>query len=210
MGPFEPRSAGRREGALRTAPTAQPISAPIAPERIETFRMVGERLALDHEDDLATLLLDPRVAETMWSPRETRTRADVRAGLERKLLHWHRHGFGQWFFRDGATGAMVGRGGPQHTMASGRDEVEIGWVITPERWREGLATELANASVEIAFGPLALSEVIAYTQPHNIASRRVMEKAGFVYERDITFAREPFVLYRRCRGRPWGSAHAHC
>ena len=164
--------------------------------------MTGERLTLDHEDELVRLLLDPRVAEKMWSPHETRTREDVRAGLERKLLHWEHHGFGQWFFRDRATGAMVGRGGPQHTMASGRDEVEIGWVILPERWRQGLATELARASLEVVFGPLALREVIAYTQPDNIASRRVMEKTGFSYERDITVEGKPFLLYRQTASRP--------
>ena len=163
--------------------------------------MVGERLMLDHEDELVRLLLDPRVAETMWSPHETRTRDDVRAGLERKRAHWKRHGFGQWLFRDRATGAMVGRGGPQHTMASGRDEIELGWVIVPERWGQGLATELARASLEVVFGPLALEEVIAYTQPDNFASRRVMEKAGFWYERDITYEAEPFVLYRQSAPR---------
>jgi ribosomal-protein-alanine N-acetyltransferase len=164
---------------------------------METARMVGERLKLDHEDELVDLLLDPRVAETMWSPHETRTPREVRARLQHKLLHWEHHGFGQWLFRDRATGAMVGRGGPQHTMASGRDEIELGWVIVPERWGQGLATELARVSLEVVFGVLALEEVIAYTQPYNFASRRVMEKSGFVYERDITFESLPFMLFRQ-------------
>jgi ribosomal-protein-alanine N-acetyltransferase len=167
-----------------------------APRRIETARMVGECLSPDHEDELVRLLLDPRVAETMWSAHQTPTRGEIRVGLQRKLAHWKHHGFGQWLFRDRATGAMVGRGGPQHTMASGRDEIELGWVIVPERWGRGLATELARASLEVVFGPLALAEVIAYTQPDNLASRRVMEKSGFSYHREITFIAERFVLYR--------------
>jgi RimJ/RimL family protein N-acetyltransferase len=81
-------------------------------------------------------------------------------------------------------------------MASGRDEIELGWVIVPERWGRGLATELARASLEVVFGPLALREVIAYTQPGNLASRRVMEKSGFSYDREIMFKAERFVLYR--------------
>ena len=194
MSEAEPAPATRAH-QLQDAPSR------VAPNRIETTRMVGERLTLDHEDELVRLLLDPRVAQTMWSPHETRTREDVRAGLQRKLAHWERHGLGQWLFRDRATGAMVGRGGPQHTMASGRDEIELGWVIVPERWGQGLATELARASVEVVFGPLALEEVIAYTQPDNFASRRVMEKSGFTYERDITYEREPFVLYRQIAPR---------
>jgi RimJ/RimL family protein N-acetyltransferase len=70
-------------------------------------------------------------------------------------------------------------------------------VIVPQRWGDGLATELARASLEVVFGPLAMEEVIAYTQPDNSASRRVMEKSGFVYERDLTFESQPFVLYRQ-------------
>ncbi len=188
-----PATHGRR-GPGRGA-AEQPRSAP---QRIETARLVGEWLTLDHEDELVRLLLDPRVAQTMWSPHETLTREDVRAGLQRKLAHWKNHGFGQWLFRDRASQAMVGRGGPQHTMASGRDEIELGWVIVPERWGQGLATEIAHASLGVVFGPLALGEVIAYTQPDNVASRRVMEKSGFSYEREITFKAEQFVLYRCC------------
>lgn len=193
MSEAEPAPAALGQPRASTAGAGEPRSSP---RRIETARMVGECLTPDHEDELVRLVLDPRVAETMWSPHETRTREEVRAGLQRKLAHWKRHGFGQWLFRDRVSGAMVGRGGPQHTMASGRDEIELGWVIVPERWGQGLATELARASLKVVFGPLALREVIAYTQPDNLASRRVMEKSGFLYERKITFEAERFVLYR--------------
>ena len=159
--------------------------------------MVGERLSLDHEAELIRLLLDPRVAPTMWSPGVRPTPEAVSAGLRDKLAHWERHGFGQWFFRDCVNGEMVGRGGPQWTNASGTDEVEIGWVIVPERWGEGLATEFAGASLEVAFGPLKLDDVIAYTLPDNVASRRVMEKTGFVYEREFVHEGLRHVLYRR-------------
>jgi RimJ/RimL family protein N-acetyltransferase len=69
----------------------------------------------------------------------------------------------------------------------------------PERWRQGLATELARAAVEVAFDDLDLDEIVAFTLPDNIASRRVMEKAGFTYDRDIQRAGIPHVLYRRSR-----------
>ena len=74
--------------------------------------------------------------------------------------------------------------------------MEIGWAVVPERWGEGLGTELARASVAVAFGELGLDTVVAFTQPGNAASRRVMEKAGFVFERDFAHAGLPHVLYR--------------
>ena len=76
------------------------------------------------------------------------------------------------------------------------NEVEAGWAIVPKRWGEGLATELARASVSTAFEQLGLGEVVAFTLPDNAASRRVMEKVGLTYERDIEHAGLPHVLYR--------------
>jgi ribosomal-protein-alanine N-acetyltransferase len=69
----------------------------------------------------------------------------------------------------------------------------------PERWGEGLATELALASVDAGFGTLGLTELIAYALVDNVASRRVMEKAGFTYEREMQHVGLPHALYRRRR-----------
>ena len=166
-------------------------------ERIETDRMILERLRLEHADEQLRLLLDHRVSATLWPRRQSPTEADVLEGLAAKVDHWDRHGFGIWTARDRDTGEMVGRGGLQYTYTAGLNDVEAGWAVIPERWGQGLATELAHACVEVAFEQLDLRELVAFTLPDNIASRRVMEKAGFTYERDIVHAGLPHVLYRR-------------
>jgi ribosomal-protein-alanine N-acetyltransferase len=168
-------------------------------ERYETARLVLERLRPEHGPEQLQLLLDPRVTATLWPPSEPPTEADVLDGLAFKIEHWERHGFGMWLLRDRDTGEMVGRGGLQYTYTAGLNDVEAGWAIVPERWGQGLATELAHACVEVAFEHLDLLEIVAFTLPRNLASRRVMEKAGFAYERDIVHAGLPHVLYRRRR-----------
>jgi RimJ/RimL family protein N-acetyltransferase len=164
---------------------------------LQTPRMTGEPLGPEHEAELADLTLDPRVYRTLWPWAYPPTRADVRAGLEDKRDHWERHGFGLWLLRDCGSGELVGRGGLQFTDAIGGFAVEAAWAITPARWGQGLATELARASVEVAFGPLDVQELIAIALPDNHASRRVMEKAGFAYDRDIEHVGLAHVLYRR-------------
>ncbi len=159
--------------------------------------MICERMVPEHTEELTVLLCDPRVARTLWPTPEPPSEADVAAGLAGKLEHWARYGFGLWLLRDRATGEMVGRGGLQHTFVDGMHEIEVGWAIVPERWNQGLATELALTSIEVAFGPLALPHVVAFTLPHNAASRRVMDKAGFRYEREIVHVGLPHVLYSR-------------
>jgi RimJ/RimL family protein N-acetyltransferase len=94
--------------------------------------------------------------------------------LTLKAAHWRQFGFGLWLLRDRFSGAVVGRGGLQRTIIEAANEVEIAWAIVPDRWRQGLATELARACIEIARHDLALPHVIAYTRTDNIASRGVM------------------------------------
>jgi RimJ/RimL family protein N-acetyltransferase len=166
-------------------------------DRVETKRMILERLRPEHGPEQLRLLLDPRVSATLWPRARPPTELDVLDGLAGKVEHWNRHGFGMWLLRDRDTGEMVGRGGLQYTYTAGLNDVEAGWAILPERWGQGLATELAHACVEVAFGPLYLLEIVAFTLPGNLASRRVMEKSGFAYEREIVHAGLPHVLYRR-------------
>ncbi len=170
-------------------------------ERVVTARLVCERLRPEHRDELLRLALDPRVARWVEPDGRPAPERDVSRGLRAKDEHWERYGFGQWLLRDRASCEMVGRGGLQRTHVGGRDEVEIGWAIVPERWGQGMATEMALAAVELAFGPLGLDQIVAFTLPDNFASRRVMMKAEFVYERDIMHAGLPHVLYRRAADR---------
>jgi RimJ/RimL family protein N-acetyltransferase len=169
----------------------------ISIERVQTPRLTCERLALEHVEELMPLLLDPRIVRTLWPRDEPPTEEDVAAGTAAKVEHWERYGFGLWLVRDRETGAMVGRGGLQYTYAPGLNEVEAAWAIVPERWGEGLATELAGAAIDVAFDALDLPWIVALALPHNAASRRVMEKTGFTYQRHIDYFGLPHVLYER-------------
>jgi RimJ/RimL family protein N-acetyltransferase len=166
-------------------------------DRFETARLMLERLAPEHAPEERRLLLDPRVGATLWGRPTPPTEAEIIDGLAAKTDHWDLHGFGLWLLRDRDTGAAVGRGGLQYTYTAGLHDVEAAWAILPERWGEGFATELAFACVEVGFAQLELRQIVAFTLPDNVASRRVMEKAGFVYERDIVHAGLAHVLYVR-------------
>jgi ribosomal-protein-alanine N-acetyltransferase len=164
--------------------------------------MVLERLRIEHLDEVSRLLRDPRVAATGWPGGEPPSEYEVLISVEDKQRHWERYGFGMWLMRDLATGEMVGRGGLQWTFyVKDLDEVEVGWSVVPERWGQGLATELALASTDVAFGPLDLEQIVAFTTPGNVASRRVMEKSGFSYDCEILHVGLPHVLYKLRRVR---------
>jgi [ribosomal protein S5]-alanine N-acetyltransferase len=164
-----------------------------APDVIETPRMRGERIGPEHHGLLLALLGDPRVGATLGGAQSPE-RVTAYVGFE--VARWERDGVGYWMFRDRETGEGVARGGLSRTHVGGRDEVEVGWAVMPDRWGRGYATELGAAAIGVAFDTLGVSDVVAYTLPHNLASRSVMEKLGFGYEREVVHADLPHVLYR--------------
>jgi ribosomal-protein-alanine N-acetyltransferase len=156
--------------------------------------MRGERLVPRHVAVVAPIFADPRVGATMGG---VQTAEQVEEHLGYAAASWERDGFGYWMFFEAATGEPVARGGLARTEFDGRPEVEVGWTVVPERWGEGFATELGAAALAVAFGDLALPDVVAFTMPHNVASRRVMEKLGFAYEKTAPYkVYGDHVLYR--------------
>jgi len=109
--------------------------------------------------------------------------------------HWADHGFGPWVLIDKETGEFVGRGGLAWTAVEGLAEVELPWSIEPHLHRRGLATEAARAAVEWA-RELDCGQVVALTLPHNVASQRVAQKAGFCQDGECLHAGLPHLLFR--------------
>lgn len=68
----------------------------------------------------------------------------------------------------------------------------IGLVVGDAYQRQGFATELARRIVALGFDDYALHRIEADVEINNVASQRVMERAGMLREgvmRDCTFAR---------------------
>jgi RimJ/RimL family protein N-acetyltransferase len=167
-----------------------------AAAELETPRARGRRPSPADLDELAALWGDPRVGATLAG---VRSREQSGAALQSFLTQWELRGFGPWIFRMRDSGAFAGYCGLRDTEVSGGGGVELLYALRPELHGKGLATELAQAVVACAFDVLGLPELVCFTQPTNAASRRVMEKAGFRYERDVVHAGLPHVFYRRSR-----------
>ncbi|MBI5928609.1 MAG: GNAT family N-acetyltransferase [Chloroflexi bacterium] len=59
---------------------------------------------------------------------------------------------------------------------------EVGYVLGPEYWGQGLMTEILRVVLDFGFNTMGLHSIEAQTDPDNAASRRVLEKQGFVLE----------------------------
>ncbi|MDX1945405.1 MAG: GNAT family N-acetyltransferase [Pirellulaceae bacterium] len=162
--------------------------------KFETARLLAQRLEESDYADYQRLGQEPRVRA--WLGGKLLTDGEVRQTLADSENHWQTHGFGIWTLRELASGAFVGRVGLRHCRVEGTPEVELLYTLLPEFWNRGFATEVSREVLRIGLLVLQLPTIVAYTQPHNLASRRVMEKCGLVYERPFTHANLPHVLYR--------------
>lgn len=60
-------------------------------------------------------------------------------------------------------------------------KVEFGYRLAKEFWGRGHATEIAKALVQYAFEDLNLPEIYGTTDPGNIVSQKILQKAGLTY-----------------------------
>jgi RimJ/RimL family protein N-acetyltransferase len=81
---------------------------------------------------------------------------------------------------DVRSGDVVGAGTLHHLDAE-RKIVEIGYFVLPQARRRGIATTIARLLSEQAFS-LGIERVAAYVNVGNVASERVVERAGFTRE----------------------------
>jgi ribosomal-protein-alanine N-acetyltransferase len=98
-----------------------------------------------------------------------------------------------------APGAVIGEGivsrDPDHANRQG----EIGFGLAHACWGQGYGSEIVRALLATGFGQMNLHRLTGRCSPDNLASARVMEKAGMQREallRDLIFA----------RGRWWSTA----
>jgi len=108
------------------------------------------------------------------------TRVESDAWAERMQTHMEAHGWGFWVVEERGGAPFVGVVGLMNIPWEARftPAVEIGWRIAPGFRRRGYAEEAARLALDFAFDTLGLAEVVAFTVPGNLASRRLMERLG--------------------------------
>ena len=172
---------------------------------IETERLLLRRWRSADLEPFAALNGDPRVMEH-FPGTIGRDMSDVI--VSRIEQHFVDCGFGLWAVEVAGGPPFIGFVGLQFVPfeALFTPAVEIGWRLAADQWGRGYATEAARAVVDWAWeNVLNLEEIVSFTVPANLRSRRVMERLGMVRDPDGDFIHpklpaddplRPHVLYR--------------
>ena len=161
---------------------------------LRTARLVLRELAPGDLPALRALAEDARVRE--YAPEESRALEAARrsaapaAGTRRGARARRSYELAVEVRR---TGKLVGA---CDLELAGPRAADIGYMLAPSHWGFGYGTEIARALVAFGFERLALERLSAVVAIENDRSRRVLEKAGLVWE---GLMRRHF----RARGRSW-------
>lgn len=144
---------------------------------IRTTRLVLRRWRPADRAPFAALNADPRVVEHLPAPL---SRAASDALAARIDQHFAAHGCGLWALEIPGVAAFAGFVGLAVPAFAAHFTpcVEVGWRLDAACWGRGYATEAARAALADGFDRLALDEIVSFTVPANLRSRRVMTKLG--------------------------------
>ena len=82
------------------------------------------------------------------------------------------------------------------------DVLEMGYLLHPDYWGQGIVTEAARALINLAFKELGLHKIELTCFGYNLQSQRVAEKLGFTLEARIRDRKD--AKGNRCEGLIYG------
>ena len=146
-------------------------------DALHTARLVLRQWCDDDAAAFAELSADPAVMQYLVPFAD---RAAVDAWVVTARTHWQDHGFGPWVVELRGEAPMIGVVGLSNLRFAlpFAPAVEAAWRLARPYWGRGYAYEAARAAIDDGFGRLGLNEIVAFTVPANLASRRIMEKLG--------------------------------
>jgi ribosomal-protein-alanine N-acetyltransferase len=167
------------------------------PPPIVTARLNLHRFTLEDAAFIFELVNDPAFVRFIGD-KGVRTLDDARKYLlNGPLASYAEQGFGLCKVVRRSDGAAVGMCGllKRDTL----EDVDIGYAFLPAYWGHGYAREAVSAVLEYGRAALRLARVVAITDPANAASIRVLEQAGFTFERTIQLTPDatPLSLFGR-------------
>ena len=147
---------------------------------LSTERTVLRAVVLDDAEAIYHIMSDPQVVRYLGRPPLTtlneavqQVQAYRRAFNTRQSLRWivvHRE-------QNAVMGTVV-----YWNLNLPHFRAEIGYVLGREWWGQGIMTEVAGALLTFGFTRMGLHSVEAQLDPDNTASKRLLEKLGFVQE----------------------------
>ena len=147
---------------------------------LETERLTLRRMRLDDAEDVFAYASDPVVTRNLtWEP--SLSIDETRDFLEGVVERYRMGRLASWGVTLRWQGKLIGTCGFVDWSAENR-RAEVGYALSSKYWGRGYATEALQEVLSCGFRASNLNRIHGFCDAENLASARVMEKAGMSFE----------------------------
>ena len=158
--------------------------------RLESDRLLFRAIKRSDLEDIYEYSSNPKTSQfLLWSPHQSIS--TTKEFIDIVLSKYKSGDYNDWAIVYKENGKMIGTCGFTR-IDEDNNLVEIGYVLNPDYWGRGLATEAVERVLEFAFEVMSINRVEAKFIFGNDASLAVMKKAGMTfegYQRDAIFTK---------------------
>lgn len=161
--------------------------------KIETERLILRHMKVSDARDMYDYARRPQVTRyLLWAPHDSLdyTRSYLKQ-VERCYRQGTFHDFGVILKENNR---LIGTCGFAR-IDEANSTAEAGYVLNPDYWGKGIATEALSAVIALGFEKRGFNRIESRYMVDNQASRRVMEKSGMSFEgihRQMIFVRDGY------------------
>lgn len=141
-------------------------------------------------DFLITLNANPEVVRFTGGPKN---RNETKTMLHERILDYYKRypGLGVWVTQEKLSGKSIG----MHLLNHIRGEafIQVGYILLPEYWGYGYATEMSTALLRYGFTVLGLKQIVGITDLANLGSQRVLLKSGLKRQGERSFSHPSYA-----------------
>lgn len=144
---------------------------------LETERIILRRISIEDAEELFVLRTDKDVMKYIDRPRP-----QVVEGVYELINNMNDNEVRiQWAVALKATDKLIGTIG-YHRIEKEHYRAEVGYLFHPQYWNTGIASEALKKVIDFGFNEMDLHSIEAIINPDNSASRRLLQKFGFIKE----------------------------
>ena len=150
---------------------------------LETKRLFLRHLVRDDAEFILHLLNEPSWLEFVGD-KNVYNLNDAKKYIElAPMMMYERYGFGLYLVCAKETSIPMGLCGLM--KRDNLDDADLGYAFLPKFWHKGFALEAVKSILSYAKNTHQLSRILALSKSSNTASIKLLNKVGFLFDRDL-------------------------
>lgn len=158
---------------------------------LETDRFLLRELTVDDAMSFYELNENPKVIQ--YTGDRSFESVEEALSFLQNYKDYEENGYGRWAVIDKSNNEFLGWCGLKYDPS--KEETDLGFRFFEKFWNRGVATESAIACLKYGLDQLKIKKIVGRAMSENIASIKVLQKLGFIFDKEFDFDGHKGVIY---------------